>query len=428
MSRGLLEGLHKRGWEILHLAINYNDLEPVDLPWKMVPAGFYRPMGDGSFGADDPFGYLKIDKYVTSFDPDVALINNDFPVVNRYLGVKDKLTEFGKHRCKKVIYSPSDSYPFPRAFYDAARPFDEVVAYTYWQKDMMCVGELDRYQDMKVVYHGIDQETYFPIPKPEAKVMLTEVFQKYNKGRTIPDFSDAYIVYFVGTNQWRKDIPALFRGYMEFRKAFPDEKMFLIPHTNAAPMSPAHGGWSLYNLRELTGLTHAVLMQSANIFTREEMNIFYNAADVLAFPTKGEGFGLPSLEAMATKTPVIATRFGPQYELHADGRGLFIDVEDYEPGNASAFTYFARPSWRSLGERLIYAFEHKEEMAEMAERAYQWVQPHTWDAKAQQMHDVLTEVVNRPEAEKEVVITSQEPRNRAERRRSARKKKHASLI
>lgn len=396
VSQGLLEGLHAAGWDITHLAINYNDLEPVDTPWRIVPAGFYHPTLDGTgYEAYDPFGFTKADQWVRHFDPDVVFINNDFPVVDRYLGTPDDLTFLGKHRSKKVIYCPLDSWPCPLGFTKTARRFDLTICYSYWQKDLMLRSDPDL-PDMPVLYHGVDTSVYYPIPKWEAKKALSATFRKYNRGKPIPDFRKAYIVYFVGTNQWRKDIPALFRGYNDFRRMHPDDEMFLIPHTSAMPMSPAHGGWVLYNLRDLTGLENAVLMQNANIFTEEEMNIFYNAADVLAFPTRGEGFGLPSVEAMATKTPVIATRFGPQYEIHSDKRGYFIDVDDYEPGLMSSYTYFAKPSWRSLAKQLEYVYTHQDEAKEVAETAYEWVQQHTWKSKAEQLDRILTDLCQSP--------------------------------
>jgi glycosyltransferase involved in cell wall biosynthesis len=209
----------------------------------------------------------------------------------------------------------------------------------------------------------------------------------------VPDLRDKFIVYFVGTNQWRKDLPALFRAFVEFNRKYPDA--FLIPHTSAMPMSPAHGGWALFNLRELTGLKNSVIFKNANIFTPQQMNYFYNAADVLAYPTRGEGFGLPSIEAMATKTPVIATRFGPQVELHNNGRGYWIQVDDYEVGNRAAYTYFARPSWKSLAERLKHVYTHREEAAQVAETAYEWIKDQTWDQKAMQVDKVIKECLLR---------------------------------
>ena len=413
VANGVLRGLHNRGWDILHMAINYNDLEPVELPWKMVPAGFYHPMENGRYEAYDPYGFNKVNTWVKTFDPDIVLINNDFPVVSRYLGTDEEPTPFAKHRSHKVIYSPMDSWPFPPMWALMARRFDQVISYSYWQKDMMCAVDTEMV-DMPVIYHGVDTRTYFPIDKREAKARLRDVFVRYNKNaKNIPNFEDAYIVYFVGTNQWRKDIPALFRAFNEFRRQHPEKKIFLIPHTSAMPMSPTHGGWSLYALRDLTGLESAVLMQYANIFTEDEMNVFYNAADVLAFPTRGEGFGLPSIEAMAAKTPVIATRFGPQYEIHMEKRGYFIEVDDYEPGNMTALTYFAKPSWKSLFQQLMWVYDNPEDASAIAENAYKWVVNHTWDSKAQQFHDVLTDVLGRP---KKKLPEPPEP-NRAARRR-----------
>ena len=39
----------------------------------------------------------------------------------------------------------------------------------------------------------------------------------------------------------------------------------------------------------------------------DDLSLLYNAADVLAFPSRYEGFGLPVLEAMACGTPVVCS-------------------------------------------------------------------------------------------------------------------------
>lgn len=387
VARGLLHGLHATGdYEILQLGINYNDLdgEP-GVPWKVIPAGFYHPTSHG-FGASDPYGLMKADKYAIVFDPDIVFINNDFPVANDYLERDGKQTALGKHRSLKILYAPLDSWPFPPLFAEFAKKFHKVISYSYFQLDLMTARD-NTFGGTPVVYHGIDPANYFPMEKPVAKQMVMETFHKYNPKAKIPDLTNRFLVYFVGTNQWRKDLPALFRAFVAFNAKYPEA--FLIPHTSAVPMSDSHGGWALYNLRDLTGLKNSVLYADANIFTHTEMNYFYNAADVLAFPTRGEGFGLPSFEAMATKTPVIATRFGPQHEIHTDGRGYFIDVEDFDVGLRHAWTYFARPSWRSLAERLEYVREHPEEATAVAEKAYEWVKDQTWESKSAQVDGII---------------------------------------
>lgn len=57
---------------------------------------------------------------------------------------------------------------------------------------------------------------------------------------------------------------------------------------------------------------------------------FYAKCDVWLFGSRLEGFGLPILEAMACRTPVIGTPAGAAPELLADGAGMLVKPEDPE--------------------------------------------------------------------------------------------------
>lgn len=53
--------------------------------------------------------------------------------------------------------------------------------------------------------------------------------------------------------------------------------------------------------------------------TDAEIRDLYSNADCFVLPTRGEGFGLPILEAMATGLPVITTDFGGAWDFcHPD--------------------------------------------------------------------------------------------------------------
>ena len=54
----------------------------------------------------------------------------------------------------------------------------------------------------------------------------------------------------------------------------------------------------------------------------------YAACDAWLFASRSEGFGLPLLEAMACRTPVIATPTGAAPELCAAGGGTLVDFDD----------------------------------------------------------------------------------------------------
>lgn len=386
VSTGLLSGLHESGrYDITHLAINWLDIGPNDAPWRKIAAGFWHPNG-GRYEASDPFGNTRLQTWMTQWQPDVVIINNDYPVASGYLQGEDgTLTALAQSDALRMLYAPLDSQPCPPAFAAIAGAYHVNIAYTRWQRDLM--AEVDvRFADMPVMYHGVDLDIYKPMDKTEAKERLEEVFAKRNGGKA-PKLARKFIVYSIGTNQWRKDHPALFRAYADFRRKA--KNAFLIPHTSAVP-SQINGGWQLRNLAALCGVEDAVLMDNAAQFSQEEMAVFMNAADVLAYPTRGEGFGIPSLEAMACKTPVVATKFGPQRELHDNGRGYFIKVMDTVPGEPGCLTFFALPDWKDLSRQLYHVYANPDEAAQTAERGFSFAQQHPWSAKSAELDGIIS--------------------------------------
>lgn len=77
----------------------------------------------------------------------------------------------------------------------------------------------------------------------------------------------------------------------------------------------------------------------------ERLVRIYNAADVLLFPSMGEGFGWPPLEAMACGLPVVASDIAPLREVMGDA-GLFAD-----PHEASAWAESTATILHDAGRR-----------------------------------------------------------------------------
>ena len=98
----------------------------------------------------------------------------------------------------------------------------------------------------------------------------------------------------------------------------------------------------------------------------EQMNAFYNAADLMVFTSKYEGFGFSPLEAMAAGLPVISTRGGSLSEV--SGGGAMLVADDAED--------IANSIIQLKDDPVLYEY-HKQ-------RGMDWVKQYTWEATAQQ--------------------------------------------
>lgn len=100
----------------------------------------------------------------------------------------------------------------------------------------------------------------------------------------------------------------------------------------------------------------------------EQMPGLYTACDCLVHPYRGEGFGLPIIEAMACGLPTIVTNYGPVLDfcdtetsyLIPAGVGYFPQrrIDDWETVN---FPWFAEPNRDALAQTMRFVYEHPEE-------------------------------------------------------------------
>ncbi len=114
----------------------------------------------------------------------------------------------------------------------------------------------------------------------------------------------------------------------------------------------------------------------------------YGQCDAWLFGTRKEGFGLPILESMACRTPVIGTPAGAAPELLAGGGGKLIPIENAAAMADEIVKLVAMPlaEWRA-----------------MSDAAYATASRYTWDDATDQFEAALNRMVaaaprNRPQA------------------------------
>jgi glycosyltransferase involved in cell wall biosynthesis len=99
--------------------------------------------------------------------------------------------------------------------------------------------------------------------------------------------------------------------------------------------------------RELKGVARVVF---TGYVSEEEKRDLYSLADVYVMPSRGEGFGIVLLEAMASGVPAIGSSQDGSREALLDGKlGLLVDPDDRNGLIDAVRSALARPRGRPEG-------------------------------------------------------------------------------
>lgn len=109
----------------------------------------------------------------------------------------------------------------------------------------------------------------------------------------------------------------------------------------------------------------------------DELVQLYNAADVFAFPSSGEGFGLPLLEAMACGTPIAAFRNSSIPEVVGDAGILAADGD-----------------WNEYTQNLKTLLEEPNMRATLSQRGQARASKFTWEVTARKTLGVYADAVS----------------------------------
>jgi len=182
----------------------------------------------------------------------------------------------------------------------------------------------------------------------------------------LPD--DAFIVTMNAANKGSLDRKSFWPSFAAFSG-------FAARHTDAVLFVHAEqhglgGGVSLSELAMAAGIPSDRVVFIDQYAYRmglrpEAMAEMYRASDVLLAPSKGEGFGIPVVEAQACGTPVIVSAFSAQPELVGDG--WLVDGElDFDTAQHAAWF---RPSIGSIADALEQSYAERGDPVKCREHA-----------------------------------------------------------
>ena len=192
-----------------------------------------------------------------------------------------------------------------RGFAAAAKRARLVIAVSEFCADEVATHTAIPRDRIRVVPNGVDR-----VRATEAAV---------HKARSIYAIDDAPYVFWAGTFQPRKNVRTLLDAFTRLDSAVVPHRLVLAGPPGWKPDdADAEVARELGDRVRLLGPVH-----------REQLFPLFAGADLYAFPSRHEGFGIPVLEAMAQETPVLCSDIPALREVAGDA-ARFVSPDDID--------------------------------------------------------------------------------------------------
>ena len=344
----------------------------------------------GPYG--DVFGRQVFLDLLSQRDYDIVFIVQDTFILQPIIPQIQELQRTKAKTFSTIYYYPFDCAPREEWVSQCVAAIDFPVAYTEYAENesRKILGKFADKQD--VVYHGTNTNDFFPMSPAERKQARENIF---------PALKDKFLILNVNRNQGRKDVS---RSLMIQKQLINMgvKDTFLYMH-----MQETDFGGSISQMARAIGLDpnndYTVpdprQFGAHSGFPIEFLNAIYNASDAYLTTTHGEGWGLSITEAMATKLPVIAPNNTSIPEILGEDRGWKIN-SGHTPSHwiiKDNDNERMRPLMdvEEAANTIKYIMDNRDEAAERAEKAYEWVLDHTWDKVCRDWVSIFKRAANK---------------------------------
>jgi len=132
-----------------------------------------------------------------------------------------------------------------------------------------------------------------------------------------------------------------------------------------------------------------------------DMGRVYTSCDAFVSPTRGEGWNLPLIEAMASGLPSIATNWSAHTDYANKDNCYMLDKFELKPAvhpqqMSQIFLQFgkwAEPDIKEVREKMRYIFDNQEEAKKLGMKAMRDMKDWTWDCAAKKDKKYLEELL-----------------------------------
>jgi glycosyltransferase involved in cell wall biosynthesis len=158
-------------------------------------------------------------------------------------------------------------------------------------------------------------------------------------------------------------------------------KTFLNPHQNVK---------ELVSKIESPGVQNRIRIIEEE-YSDEQMQDLYNFSDCLVQPSRGEGFGLPILEATTLGLKVIATRWGGHMDFYNDSEkyGINYQMQQSRSHVSTGKSLWAEPDFNHLKAQMRKVYSQGKYLKKSEPSL------HNWSLSAQKHLDFMTRVMSK---------------------------------
>lgn len=245
---------------------------------------------------------------------------------------------------KWVIMQPWEFSTCRKDFIEGFKMADEIWTPSNYSRNVFVRGGVD-FNKVQVVPNGIDPHKFTPIgDKFELKT------------------SKKFKFLFVGGTIFRKGIDVLLEAYSQAFSSQDDVCLVIKDLGGDTFYKGQTAEKTIADFRKNSSAPEIIYIN--NILTEDEMTSLYRACNVFVSPYRGEGFSIPTLEAMATALPVIVTAGGATDDFVDESVGWLISASQRFIGpnidghELTGDAYLLEPSRDDLIESMKFAYNN----------------------------------------------------------------------